>query len=95
MGILGSLWIWAVEIVNLLIGRPLVPLGILPRSASGQIGIPLALLIHFGVWHAVSNTVPLVILGALALAGGGKRFWQTTAAIGPPLRRPSMTVRVR
>ena len=75
--------IWAIEAVNLLTGHALVSLGILPRSASGLIGIPLAPLLHFGVWHAVSNTVPLAILGALALAGGGgrKRFWQTTAAI--------------
>ena len=73
--------IWAVEVVNLLTGHALVSLGILPRSASGLIGIPLAPLLHFGVWHAVSNTVPLAILGALALAGGRKRFWQTTVAI--------------
>ena len=75
--------IWAVEVVNLLTGHALVSLGILPRSLSGLVGIPLAPLLHFGLWHAVSNTVPLVILGALALAGGsgGKRFWQITAAI--------------
>ena len=34
--------IWAVEIVNLLTGHVLVSWGILPRSLSGLIGIPLA-----------------------------------------------------
>ena len=73
--------IWAVEIVNLLTGHALVSWGILPRSPSGLIGIALAPLIHGGLWHALSNTVPLAILGALTLASGRKRFWQTTIAI--------------
>ena len=73
--------IWAVEIVNLLTGHVLVSWGILPRSLSGLIGIPLAPLIHGGLWHMLSNTVPLALLGTLTLASGRKRFWQTTIAI--------------
>ncbi len=73
--------IWAVEIVNLLTGHALVSWGILPRSLSGLIGIALAPLIHAGLWHTLSNTVPLAILGALTLASGRKRFWQITIAI--------------
>ena len=73
--------IWAVEIVNLLTGHVLVSWGILPRSLSGLIGIPLAPLIHGGLWHTLSNTVPLALLGTLTLASGRKRFWQTTIAI--------------
>ena len=73
--------IWAVEIVNLLTGHVLVSWGILPRSLSGLIGIPLAPLIHGGLWHTLSNTVPLALLGTLTLANGRKRFWQTTIAI--------------
>ena len=63
--------ILVVEFVNLLLGHRLVSWGILPRTFSGLIGIPLAPLLHSGVWHAVSNTVPLFILGVLTLAGGG------------------------
>ena len=66
--------IWAVEIVNLLTGHVLVSWGILPRSLSGLIGIPLAPLIHGGLWHTLSNTVPLALLGTLTLASGRKRF---------------------
>ena len=62
--------IWALEIVNLLTGHVLVSWGILPRSLSGLIGIPLAPLIHGGLWHTLSNTVPLALLGTLTLASG-------------------------
>ena len=73
--------IWIVEVVNLFLGHRLVSFGILPRSFSGLIGIPLAPLLHGGFWHAVFNTVPLFILGALTLAGGKRRFWETTVNV--------------
>ncbi len=73
--------IWVVEIVNLFLGHRLVSWGILPRSFSGLIGIPLAPMLHAGIWHAVSNTVPLFVLGALTLAGGKRRFWETTVNV--------------
>lgn len=73
--------IWAVEIVNLFTGHSLVSLGIQPRSISGLIGIPLAPLIHSGLWHAVSNTLPLIILGALTLVGSKERFWEITLGV--------------
>lgn len=73
--------IWIVEVVNLILGHRLVSWGILPRSLGGLIGIPLAPWIHNGVWHAVSNTIPIFILGGLTLAGGKSRFWETTASV--------------
>ncbi len=73
--------IWAVEVVNLALGHGLASWGILPRHLSGLIGIPLAPFIHANVFHAVSNTVPLMILGGLALTGGQGRFWEATALI--------------
>ncbi len=73
--------IWIVEIVNFFLGHSLTGWGILPRSLGGLIGIPLAPFIHAGFWHAVSNTVPIIILGGLALASGDKRFWLTTAEV--------------
>jgi hypothetical protein len=73
--------VWAVEIVNLFTGHSLVALGIHPRSVSGLIGIPLAPLIHGGLWHAISNTLPLVLLGGLTLVGGRERFWEVTLGI--------------
>ncbi len=73
--------IWVVEFVNLILGHRLVSWGILPRSFSGLIGIPLAPMLHSGFWHAVSNTVPLFVLGALTLAGGKRMFWETTVNV--------------
>jgi len=73
--------IWAVELVNLFLGHGLVSWGILPRSFSGLIGIPLAPMVHGGFWHTVSNTVPLFLLGALTLLGGKSRFWKTTVSV--------------
>ena len=73
--------IWVIEIVNLFLGHGLTSWGILPRSASGLIGVPLAPFIHGSVWHAVSNTIPLAILGGLVLAGGKARFWSVTIGV--------------
>ncbi len=73
--------IWAVEVVNLALGHGLTSWGILPRDLSGLIGIPLAPFIHANVLHAVSNTVPLIILGGLTLTAGQARFWEGSALI--------------
>jgi len=73
--------IWIVELANLLVGHRLVTWGILPRSFSGLIGIPLAPLLHSGFWHTVANTTPLLILGALTCAGGKRIFWETTVNV--------------
>ncbi len=73
--------IWAVEFVNLFLGHRLVSWGISPRSFSGLVGIPLAPMVHGGFWHTVSNTVPLFFLGALTLACGKRRFWETTVSV--------------
>jgi len=73
--------IWVVEAVNFILGHGLTAWGILPRQASGLIGIPLAPFLHGGLWHAASNTLPLLILGSLMLIGGRARFWAVTTGI--------------
>ena len=73
--------IWIVEVVNFLLGHRLTVWGIFPRSVGGLIGIPLAPFIHASIWHAISNTIPLVILGALTIAAGRSRFWVVTLGI--------------
>lgn len=73
--------IWAVELVNFFLGHGLVSWGISPRSFNGLIGIAFAPMVHGGFWHTVSNTAPLFFLGALTLAGGKKRFWETTVSV--------------
>ena len=66
--------IWALEVVNVLSGRQLTSLGILPRHLSGLIGIPLSPFIHGSVNHAVVNTVPFLVLGGLVALRGAKAF---------------------
>lgn len=73
--------IWGVEAVNFFLGHRLASWGILPRSFGGLIGIPLAPMLHGGFWHTVANTVPLLFLGALTLAGGKRAFWETTVNV--------------
>ncbi|GDY25025.1 rhomboid family intramembrane serine protease [Agarivorans sp. Toyoura001] len=56
-------------------------LGIVPRSASGLIGIPLAPLIHHGWLHLLSNLLPLAILMFLVAQLGRVILWQSTLVI--------------
>lgn len=73
--------IWAVEVLNFFLDHSLVSWGILPRSVGGLVGIPLAPLLHGGIWHTISNTVPLLVLGGLTLARGQAKFFETTVNI--------------
>ena len=73
--------IWIVELVNFFLGHELLVCGILPRQMSGLIGIPLAPFLHGGLWHAASNTPPLLILGSLMLISDRTRFWTISAGI--------------
>ena len=72
--------IWGVAVVNLVTGHALVQFGIVPRSVSGLVGIPLAPFLHFGLAHAFSNSLPLLILGGLLLVSNRTGFWQVTGA---------------
>lgn len=65
---------WAVELVNLSIDHRLVEWGILPRNVSGLIGIPLSPFIHGSISHALSNSIPFVVLGSAVLMQGARRF---------------------
>ena len=73
--------IWGVEAVNVVLGHGLAIWGILPRHTTGLVGIPLAPFIHGSTVHAVSNTVPLIVLGGLMLMTGRDRFWEATILI--------------
>ncbi|MEO1197028.1 MAG: rhomboid family intramembrane serine protease [Pseudomonadota bacterium] len=58
--------IWAVQVLNLVTGYALNSwFGLIPRALGGLDGIVLMPLLHGSVGHAVSNSLPLVILGAV------------------------------
>ena len=62
--------IWAVEILNGLLGHRLSAWGIRPRSELGLIGIPLSPILHGSYNHVLSNTIPFLVLGGLVALRG-------------------------
>ena len=54
MGVYGLMW--ALEIVDLLMGHTLDNFGIRPRTIQGLLCIPLAPFLHFGFIHLACNT---------------------------------------
>lgn len=73
-GLVGFLWI--VHIVrSALPGSFSIVHGILPRSQAGLIGIVTAPFLHGDFDHLISNSVPLLVLGALILIGGLRQFF--------------------
>ena len=66
--------ILVVEIVNNLVDHSLSAYGIVPRTASGLVGIPLSPLLHGSYLHVQSNAVGLLALGTLAVIRSGDRF---------------------
>ncbi len=41
---------------------PITKFGIVPRTIDGLIGVFTAPFLHGGIWHLVSNTIPLIVL---------------------------------
>ena len=58
-----TLLLWLVLAIERLGNFDFTPYGIYPRTLAGSIGILTAPLIHGGVYHLLSNTLPLLILG--------------------------------
>ncbi|MDR7254810.1 membrane associated rhomboid family serine protease [Nocardioides sp. BE266] len=73
--------LWVLEIVDTASGHQLDTYGIQPRSEEGLVGIAVAPMLHFGFEHLVSNTVPVAVLGFLALVTGVARGLLATAII--------------
>jgi membrane associated rhomboid family serine protease len=66
--------IWVVELANILMEHRLGVYGIVPRTVEGLRGIPLSPFLHGSIQHAVSNTVPLLVLGGLVAIRGRNAF---------------------
>jgi membrane associated rhomboid family serine protease len=68
--LLGLMWlVWLLDAVTPGPGSA-AGIGIVPRTAMGLRGIPVAPFIHAGFDHLLSNSIPLVILGSLVLISG-------------------------
>ncbi|MBL6449995.1 rhomboid family intramembrane serine protease [Fulvivirga sp. 29W222] len=55
--------IWGIKIIEFSFGYNFGQFGILPRTLSGSVGIFTAPLIHGDIYHLLSNTLPITILG--------------------------------
>jgi membrane associated rhomboid family serine protease len=76
-----TLLLYLIEVINLVIPGHLDRFGIVPRSVSGLDGIVWAPLLHAGWGHLLANTLPVLIFGFLAMAGGLGQWIAVTATI--------------
>ncbi len=73
---------WLLEIVDwLLLRGALDRLGIRPRQLEGLWGVVLAPLLHGGLRHLATNTLPLLVLGGLILFQSQQVFVIVTAIV--------------
>jgi membrane associated rhomboid family serine protease len=73
--------LYAVELVDTLVGNRLDAAGVQPRDVDGLDGILFAPLLHGGWAHLAANTVPLLVFGFLILLGGVARWLSVTAIV--------------
>jgi membrane associated rhomboid family serine protease len=78
-------WPAVAMIVGTLIGMlsPKVTesLAVVPRNASGLVGLLTAPFVHLNFAHLAANLPPFVVLGVLVLRRGETRFWKVSLAI--------------
>lgn len=72
---------WGVFILNLLTGKKLIYLGIIPRHLLGLPGIILAPLLHANFNHLFFNSIPLVVLSNFILINGLTYFLDVSLII--------------
>ena len=57
--------LWIVKAIELAADTSFSNLGVLPRTLKGAIGIITGPLIHGDIFHLISNTLPIILLGIL------------------------------
>ena len=72
---------WVVHAVQWLMPGNLHQFGILPRTFSGLLQIPLAPFIHGSLFHLIANSFPLLGLGILVQLKERALFWELCAII--------------
>jgi membrane associated rhomboid family serine protease len=80
LGLLVGL-MWISEVIDTALGHRLDAFGIYARDPDGLFGIVTAPFLHLGFGHLISNTLPLVTLGALIAFSGATRLFAVTAIV--------------
>jgi len=73
--------LYLVEAADTVLGGALDQEGIQPRTLDGLDGVLWAPVLHGGWQHLVANTVPVLVLGFLVMAGGVGQFVTVTATV--------------
>ena len=73
--------IWIISIVNFVLGESLNRFGIYPRSVEGLLGLVVSPFLHGGIFHLLSNTMPMLLLGGMVSLRGQVNFWGVTIAV--------------
>ena len=72
---------WLSEVIDTALNGRLDQYGIIARDPEGLIGIITSPFLHLGFGHLISNTLPLVTLGALIALSGAARLAAVTAVV--------------
>lgn len=73
--------LYLVELIDVVLPADLDQFGIVPRTVSGLDGILWSPLLHHGWQHLLANTLPVLIFGFLAMAGGLGQWVAVTLTI--------------
>jgi membrane associated rhomboid family serine protease len=91
---------WAIEIVDTVLGGALDSFGIIPRSLIGLRGIFFAPFLHGNFPHLIANTLPFITLGWFVMLRRTSDFFGVTAiamligGLGTWLVAPANTVHI-
>ncbi|GAB2643767.1 rhomboid family intramembrane serine protease [Kribbella swartbergensis] len=72
---------WLSEIIDTALSGQLDQYGIISRDSEGLLGVVTAPFLHLGFGHLISNTLPLVTLGALIAISGAARLFAVSAIV--------------
>lgn len=70
-----------IELLNLVTGRQLNQLALVPRELDALGGILISPFLHGSIWHYTSNIIPICLFSVLVMQYGIGRFWKATAFI--------------
>jgi membrane associated rhomboid family serine protease len=70
--------LWAIEVLDMILGGALDAWGVHPWSLEGLSGILFAPLLHADFGHLIANTLGLVPLGLMTMARKQQDFWVVT-----------------
>jgi len=77
--LLGSMWL--AYLLQFVLQYDLSSFGILPRTITGLLHIPLAPWVHHSLPHIIMNSIPLFVLGFIVHLSGRSQFWEVTILI--------------